>query len=115
VARFAQATAHFLHILVPAGLLQVVAECLKKYLQVQGFSTTVEWSVCIASVIGVIANYGLMKEIQFLAVRRITVRIPGKINGVKLLCFSYSGKIVAYVVKRQGIWSTELDIVIALA
>lgn len=63
-AQFAQATAHFLHILIPAGLLQVVAECLKRYLQVQGLSTAVGWSVCVASVIGAVANYALIKGSQ---------------------------------------------------
>jgi MATE family multidrug resistance protein len=42
-------------------MLQVVAECLKKYLQVQGLSSVVSWSVCFASAVGIAANYGLMK------------------------------------------------------
>jgi multidrug resistance protein, MATE family len=53
---FAFATAKFLLFMLPSGVLQVVAECLKKYLQVQGESDIVGLSIAAASAVGVLAN-----------------------------------------------------------
>jgi len=38
-----------------------VAECFKKYLQVQGYSFAVTWSIAIAAVVGVTANFLLVR------------------------------------------------------
>lgn len=53
---FAMQTCYFLRVLLPGGLMQVVAECLKKFLQVQGHSHAVSWAITLASGIGVTAN-----------------------------------------------------------
>lgn len=58
---FAHATGHFLRVLIPGGMLQIWAECLKKYLQVQDYSFAVTWAVAIAAVIGVAANFLLVR------------------------------------------------------
>jgi MATE family multidrug resistance protein len=57
---FAVMTATFLRILIPGGLLQAVAECIKKFLQVQGESDAVGWNIAAAAIIGCIANYVLV-------------------------------------------------------
>lgn len=59
--RFAMETGHFLRVLIPSGLLQVVAECLKKFLQVQGHSATVGWLVIVAAAFGILANFVLLR------------------------------------------------------
>jgi MATE family multidrug resistance protein len=61
---FALATGVFLRIFIPGGLLQVIAESLKKFLQVQGSSYAVGWATTFASVVGVIANYVLIRVTQ---------------------------------------------------
>lgn len=58
---FAIATGQFLQVLIPGGLLQVIAECLKKFLQVQEKGDQVGWVVAGASVVGVFMNYALLR------------------------------------------------------
>lgn len=53
---FATATGMFLRVLIPGGLLQGVAECLKKFLQVQGHSFPTGCAVAVAAAIGLVAN-----------------------------------------------------------
>ncbi|CZR65216.1 uncharacterized protein PAC_15116 [Phialocephala subalpina] len=53
---FARATGRFLNIMIPGGLLQVISECMKKFLQVQRHSNAVGWITTTTSVIGVLAN-----------------------------------------------------------
>lgn len=53
---FAVGTGRFLIFMIPGGYCQMVAECLKKYGQVQGHSNTVGWIVCVAAGIGIVAN-----------------------------------------------------------
>lgn len=53
---FATATGMFLKVLIPGGLLQVVAECLKKFLQVQGHSFPTSYAIAVAAAIGLVAN-----------------------------------------------------------
>jgi MATE family multidrug resistance protein len=53
---FATDTGLFLRYLLFGGLLQVVAECLKKFLQVQGHSFQVGCAIGIAAVFGIGAN-----------------------------------------------------------
>ncbi|RFU26011.1 hypothetical protein B7463_g10309, partial [Scytalidium lignicola] len=53
---FAMETCFFLRVFIPGGLLQVPAECFKKFLQVQGHSYPVGWIIIISSAIGVVAN-----------------------------------------------------------
>ena len=57
---FAVMTATFLRILIPGGLFQIVAECIKKFLQVQGESGAVGWHIAAAAIIGCTANYVLV-------------------------------------------------------
>lgn len=57
---FSSATQDFLKALLPAGLLQVIAECLKKFLQVQNHRGAVGWCIGIAACIGVAMNYVLV-------------------------------------------------------
>lgn len=58
---FALATARFMLFMLPSGFLQVVAECLKKFVQVQGESNVVGWSTAAASVLGVLVNFFLVR------------------------------------------------------
>jgi Na+-driven multidrug efflux pump len=58
---FARETGHFLRILIPGGLLQIWAECFKKYLQVQGHSFAISWAIAFAAVIGIAANFLLVQ------------------------------------------------------
>ena len=53
---FAMQTCYFLRVLIPGGVMQVIAECYKKFLQVQGHSYAVGWAITIASGMGIIAN-----------------------------------------------------------
>lgn len=53
---FARETGVFLRVFIPGGVFQVWAECLKKFLQVQGHSFAVTWIVGIAAVVGIAAN-----------------------------------------------------------
>lgn len=53
---FAMDTGLFLRYLMAGGILQVVAECLKKFLQVQGFSFQVGCCIGVAAVFGIGAN-----------------------------------------------------------
>lgn len=57
---FASATEDFLKALLPAGLMQIVAECVKKFLQVQNHRGAVGCCIAIAAVIGIIMNYVLV-------------------------------------------------------
>jgi MATE family multidrug resistance protein len=57
---FAITTATFLRILIPGGFFQIVAECVKKFLQVQGESDAVGWNIALAALIGCAANYVLV-------------------------------------------------------
>ena len=54
---FATMTATFLRILIPGGFFQIIAECVKKFLQVQGESDAVGWNIAAAAIIGCTANY----------------------------------------------------------
>ena len=58
---FAIATGRFMLFMLPSGMLQVVAECLKKYLQVQGESNIVGSSTAAASAVGVLFNFVLVR------------------------------------------------------
>lgn len=58
---FAMATGRFLIALLPGGLLQVIAECFKKFLQVQGESYAVSLIIAASSAIGILANYLLIR------------------------------------------------------
>lgn len=58
---FAYATAKFLWFMIPAGVFQIVAECLKKFVQVQGESNIVGLSTAIASIIGVLVDFVLVR------------------------------------------------------
>ena len=49
-------TGEFLLWMLPAGYSQMVAECLKKYAQVQGQSNAVGWFTLAAAAIGITAN-----------------------------------------------------------
>ncbi|KIX02145.1 uncharacterized protein Z518_08084 [Rhinocladiella mackenziei CBS 650.93] len=53
---FAFATGRFMIVMIPAGILQVLAECLKKFLQVQGASYAVGWVTLTASTAGVVTT-----------------------------------------------------------
>lgn len=57
---FALGTGKFLIFTIPSGVLQVVVECLKKFLQVQGESNAVGWANLIASVLGMFLAYILV-------------------------------------------------------
>lgn len=57
---FSAATQDFLKALIPAGILQVVAECLKKFLQVQNHRAAVGWCIGVAACIGTVMNYVLV-------------------------------------------------------
>ncbi|EXJ86319.1 hypothetical protein A1O3_03270 [Capronia epimyces CBS 606.96] len=57
---FALATGRFMLLMLPAGVLQVVSECLKKFLQVQGASNPVGWATAAASLAGVLINFALV-------------------------------------------------------
>ncbi|KAF7563310.1 hypothetical protein G7046_g815 [Stylonectria norvegica] len=59
--QFALGTGQFLVLLLPGGYLQMVAECLKKYGQVQGHSNAVGYVVCIAAAVGIISNILLIR------------------------------------------------------
>ena len=57
---FAETTGKFVLFMLPAGILQVVAECLRKFLQVQGESNIVGVATMAASTIAVIVNFILV-------------------------------------------------------
>jgi MATE family multidrug resistance protein len=57
---FSSATETFLKALLPAGFLQVVAECAKKFLQVQNHRHPVMWCIGVAACIGAVLNYILV-------------------------------------------------------
>ncbi|KAL3423750.1 MATE efflux family protein [Phlyctema vagabunda] len=57
---FARLTGLFLRVLIPGGLCQIYAECLKRFLQMQNLSDAVGWMIVAASVVGVISNYLLV-------------------------------------------------------
>ena len=61
---FAVMTATFLRILIPGGFFQIVAECVKKFLQVQGESDAVGWNIAAAALIGCTANYILVHALH---------------------------------------------------
>jgi multidrug resistance protein, MATE family len=54
----------FLRALIPAGLLQVIAECLKKFLQVQNHSGPVSWCIGIGAAIGTVMNFVLVLQME---------------------------------------------------
>jgi MATE family multidrug resistance protein len=54
---FATATGTFLRIFIPGGLLQIITECLKKFLQVQGQRSAVTYIVTVSTFIGMVANF----------------------------------------------------------
>ncbi|KIW85897.1 hypothetical protein Z517_01290 [Fonsecaea pedrosoi CBS 271.37] len=58
---FAFATGKFLVLMLPAGVLQIVAESLKKFLQVQGESNIVGVSTAVASCFGVLVTFVLVR------------------------------------------------------
>ncbi|KAK5454340.1 ethionine resistance protein [Exophiala xenobiotica] len=58
---FAIATGRFMLFMLPSGMLQVVAECLKKYLQVQGESSIVGSLTAATSAVGVLLNFVLVR------------------------------------------------------
>ena len=76
---FADSTENFLKHLLPAGILNVVAECLKKQLQIQNYRITVGWCIGFAAVFGAIANYVLI------------LRTPLGVNGAALAHAIYHG------------------------
>jgi len=57
---FSAATEAFLKHLIPAGFLQIISECVKKFLQVQNHSNAVGWCIGIAAAVGVVANWALV-------------------------------------------------------
>lgn len=61
---FAKDTGTFLRVLIPGGLLQAVAECLKKFLQVQGHSFPASCAIAIAATIGLAANVLLVRVLH---------------------------------------------------
>lgn len=58
---FAMATGVFLRILLPGGVFQVTAECLKKYLQVQGQRNAVSYIVAVSTALGVFTNFAFFR------------------------------------------------------
>lgn len=62
---FATDTGLFLRYLLVGGLLQVVAECLKKFLQVQGHSFQVGCCIGVAAVVGIGANVLFVRVLHF--------------------------------------------------
>jgi multidrug resistance protein, MATE family len=54
-------TGTFLQSLLASGLLQVVSECLKKFLQVQGGSSVVGWITAVAACLGALVSYVTVK------------------------------------------------------
>ncbi|KAL6244198.1 ethionine resistance protein [Rhinocladiella similis] len=58
---FALATGKFMLFMLPAGVLQVVAECIKKFIQVQGASSAVGWATAAASALGVLSTGMLVR------------------------------------------------------
>lgn len=60
---FAMETGRFLILMIPGGYLQMVAECFKKYGQVQGSSNSVGYIVCVAAVAGIVANVVLINNV----------------------------------------------------
>ena len=58
---FAHATGRFIIFMLPAGALQVIAECLRKLLQVQGESNSVGAATALASVVAVILDVVLVR------------------------------------------------------
>ncbi|RGP59872.1 mate efflux family subfamily [Fusarium longipes] len=61
-AWLAHGTHRFLVLTLPAGYCQMLAECLKKYGQVQGDSSAVGWATFAATVVGVVSNLVLVKK-----------------------------------------------------
>ncbi|OQV01422.1 hypothetical protein CLAIMM_06786 [Cladophialophora immunda] len=59
---FAFATGKFLVFMLPAGVLQIVAESLKKFLQVQGESNIVGVSTAVASCFSVLLTFVLVRH-----------------------------------------------------
>jgi MATE family multidrug resistance protein len=60
---FARLTGRFLRILIPGGLFQIVAECLKRFLQIQGMSDTVGVMIVVSSAVGIAANYVFVRVV----------------------------------------------------
>lgn len=58
---FAHVTGRFVLFMLPAGVLQVVAECLRKFLQVQGESNIVGVATGAASVVAIVIEVVLVK------------------------------------------------------
>lgn len=58
---FAYTTGRFILLMLPAGALQVVGECLRKFLQVQGESNSVGAATAFASVVAVVLDIVLVK------------------------------------------------------
>lgn len=63
-ADFARLTGQFLRIMIPGGLFQIYAECLKRFLQIQGLSDAVGWMIVAASAVGILANYVLVLVLE---------------------------------------------------
>jgi MATE family multidrug resistance protein len=57
---FARETGKFMLMMLPAGMLQVLSECLKKFLQVQNGSDAVGYMTFVASVVGILSNIALV-------------------------------------------------------
>ncbi|KAI9738091.1 MAG: hypothetical protein M1818_005519 [Claussenomyces sp. TS43310] len=58
---FATATGSSLKILILGGLLQVITECLKKYLQVQDQRNAVIYAITVSTAIGIFANFAFFR------------------------------------------------------
>nr|KAK5446044.1 ethionine resistance protein [Exophiala xenobiotica] len=96
---FAIATGRFMLFMLPSGMLQVVAECLKKYLQVQGESSIVGSLTAATSAVAVVLNFVLVRWTRlrlwgvpcaFCIYQLLTV--------VALLC------VIAYKPATRGTW-----------
>lgn len=82
-AWLARGTHRFLVLMLPAGYFQMLAECLKKYGQVQGQSTAVGWATFAATIVGVVSNQIFVKA------------TPLRINGAPCAFFIYQLTTVA--------------------
>ena len=58
---FATATGQFMRYMIPAGLLQVIAECLKRFLQLHGASYVVGWMTFGSSLVSILTAFLLTR------------------------------------------------------
>jgi MATE family multidrug resistance protein len=58
---FALATGAFMNMMIGAGLIQVIAECFKKFLQIHGESYAVGWIAAATAAFGILISYILIR------------------------------------------------------